>query len=191
MSDSRVCLAGLLTGSIIVWLVRFEGGASTVVSWVGMLTSCNLMRDFCPKLQEDLGYWIPNPVLEQQTHFFLLQLLVSVLYHSQHGHTGLQQYSLLDTQGYRPQRTGKTLKIQVTEPNLCLPRPTIDSVEDHTAKKIAGMSMHMIGFVEAIQLMQPFHLLIHCLALAHYDNFKANELKIIQPELQSSGRLMH
>ena len=53
------------------------------------------------------------------------------------------------------------------------------------------MSMHMIGFVEAIQLMQPFHLLIHCLALAHYDNFKANELKIIQPELQSSGRLMH
>lgn len=64
-------------------------------------------------------------------------------------------------------------------------------MEDHTAKKIAGMSMHMIGFVEAIQLMQPFHLLIHCLALAHYDNFKANELKIIQPELQSSGRLMH
>lgn len=70
MSDSRVCLAGLLTGSIIVWLVRFEGGASTVVSWVGMLTSCNLMRDFCPKLQEDLGCRIPNPVLEQQTHFY-------------------------------------------------------------------------------------------------------------------------
>jgi len=72
-----------------------------------------------------------------------------------------------------------------------LPGPTIDSVDDHTAKKIAGMSVHMIGFIEAIQLMQPFHLLIHCPALAHDDNFKVNELKIIQPELQSSGRLMH
>ena len=61
MSDSRVCLAGLLIGSIIVWLVRFEKGASTGVSWVDMLTSYNLMRDFCPKLQEDLGLLNSKP----------------------------------------------------------------------------------------------------------------------------------
>ena len=49
MSDSRVCLAGLLIGLIIVYLVRFEGGASTGVSWVGNANILQSDERFLPK----------------------------------------------------------------------------------------------------------------------------------------------
>lgn len=126
-----------LVGSLFVWLVRFEGGASTGSSWVGMITSCNPRRDFYTKLQKDLCCQTPNPVLEHQIHFFLLWLLVSVLYHN-------QSWTYGAATPFAPwytsvQRTGKTLKIQFAELNLYLPRPTIDNVNGYIAKKIAGI----------------------------------------------------
>lgn len=58
-------------------------------------------------------------------------------------------------------------------------------------RRLLASLQRVIAFVEAIQLMQPFQVLIHCPALAHYNNLKVNELEIIQPELQSNGRLTH